>query len=126
MTPERWRRIEDVYHAALARGAEERGAFVAEACAGDEALWREVVSLLAQHASLAGTLEGAAVGMAAPNRGRLDEESSVYPASSDGPQSISSENSAQRYCRLKNAAARPAARLAPAESRSADRAPDRS
>src|SRR5262245_4839771 len=65
MTPERWRRIEDVYHAALARQPEGRDAVVAEACAGDEALRREVASLLAQHASLAGTLAGAAVGMAA-------------------------------------------------------------
>jgi eukaryotic-like serine/threonine-protein kinase len=64
MTPERWRRIDDVYHAALAREAEERDAFVAEACAGDEAMRREVVSLLAQNASLAGTLEVAVVGMA--------------------------------------------------------------
>jgi len=65
MTPERWRRIDDVYHAALAREAEERDALVAEACAGDEAMRREVVSLLAQNASLVGRLEGAAVGMAA-------------------------------------------------------------
>src|SRR5215467_1741798 len=41
-------RIESLYHAARLRPAEERSAFLAEACGGDEALRREVESLLAQ------------------------------------------------------------------------------
>ena len=48
MTPERWRRIEELYHAAHARPADERAAFLAEACRGDEKLRREVESLLNQ------------------------------------------------------------------------------
>jgi serine/threonine protein kinase/tetratricopeptide (TPR) repeat protein len=46
-TPERWARIERLYHETLACGANERGSFLADACAGDDALRREVESLLA-------------------------------------------------------------------------------
>ena len=44
---ERWARTERLFHEALACGAKERGSFLAEACAGDDALRREVESLLA-------------------------------------------------------------------------------
>src|SRR5262245_60376279 len=46
MTPERWRQIEQLYHGALKRDTDERAAFLAEACAGDESLRGEVESLL--------------------------------------------------------------------------------
>ena len=46
MTPDRWREIERVYLAALERGADERAAFLAEACGNDGGLRREVESLL--------------------------------------------------------------------------------
>src|SRR5215204_2161432 len=49
MTPERWRRVEELFHAALGRDGAERAAFLAEACAGDEALRREVERLVAAH-----------------------------------------------------------------------------
>ena len=48
MEPERWRKIEFVYHSALEREVSGRAAFVAHACGGDEALRGEVESLLAQ------------------------------------------------------------------------------
>jgi len=48
MTPERWQRVSDLYEAVLDRPASEREAFVADACAGDSALRREIQSLLAQ------------------------------------------------------------------------------
>src|SRR2546430_13513350 len=51
MTPERWRRVEKLYHAALAREAGDRELFLANACAGDDALRRDVESLLTQPAS---------------------------------------------------------------------------
>jgi eukaryotic-like serine/threonine-protein kinase len=47
----RWVAVEGLFWAALAKPAEGRGAFLAEACAGDEALRREVESLLARNAS---------------------------------------------------------------------------
>ena len=56
MTPERWREIERVYHAALAAAPEARDAVLAEACAGDDGLRCEVESLLAQ-ASVSGVLD---------------------------------------------------------------------
>jgi Tol biopolymer transport system component/tRNA A-37 threonylcarbamoyl transferase component Bud32 len=45
MTPERWREIERLYHAALAREPGERAAFLSGACGADHALRREVESL---------------------------------------------------------------------------------
>ncbi|MFN2512347.1 MAG: protein kinase [Pyrinomonadaceae bacterium] len=49
MTPERYRQIGDIYHDALEVDREERAAFLDHACAGDEALRREVESLIASH-----------------------------------------------------------------------------
>ena len=46
MTPERWQRVEELYHAAYATPAGERAAFLAEACREDDALRRQVESLL--------------------------------------------------------------------------------
>jgi serine/threonine protein kinase len=45
MTPERWQEIERLYHAARERPAGERARFLAEACAADEPLRREIESL---------------------------------------------------------------------------------
>ena len=45
MTPERWREIEHLYHAALARPLDQRARFLADGCGGDEALRQEVESL---------------------------------------------------------------------------------
>src|ERR1019366_6740595 len=44
----RWRRVEEIYRAAAERKPEERAAFLAVACSGDEDLRREVETLLAQ------------------------------------------------------------------------------
>ena len=49
MTPERWRAVDTVIQGALACDPERRDDFVAEACAGDEELRREVESLLDAH-----------------------------------------------------------------------------
>src|SRR5262245_10204290 len=47
MTPERWRRIADVFYTALARESTERHAFLDQACAGDAALRLEIDAMLA-------------------------------------------------------------------------------
>src|SRR5258707_2783733 len=65
MTLDRWRQISQLYHAALNRDGDDRGAFLTEACGGDEPLRREVESLLAQPASAQGFLDGEALGRAA-------------------------------------------------------------
>ena len=46
MEPERWKRVEDLYHAALERDESTRAAFLQESCNGDDDLRREVESLL--------------------------------------------------------------------------------
>ncbi|MGH9939220.1 MAG: hypothetical protein ACREAM_23505, partial [Blastocatellia bacterium] len=46
---EKWRRVEEIYYAALEIAAGGRAAFLDQACAGDETLRREVESLLAAH-----------------------------------------------------------------------------
>jgi serine/threonine protein kinase/Tol biopolymer transport system component len=48
MAPERWQKIERLYHSALECAPESRAAFLKEATGGDEDLRREVVSLLEQ------------------------------------------------------------------------------
>jgi serine/threonine-protein kinase len=62
---DRWATVERLYHAALARPAGERAAFLAEACASDDPLRREVESLLAQPASAEDLLARGAVAAAA-------------------------------------------------------------
>jgi len=57
MKPERWQQIERLYHSALEREAGQRVAFLAEACAGDDALRREVESLLANDTQVESFIE---------------------------------------------------------------------
>src|SRR6266852_9480639 len=49
MKPERWNKIESIFHKALDAEEGRRGAVLEESCAGDEDLRREVESLLAHH-----------------------------------------------------------------------------
>jgi len=49
MTPERYQQIGEIYHSALELGPKQRVAFLAQACAGDEELLREVESLIASN-----------------------------------------------------------------------------
>ncbi|MBL8190468.1 MAG: PD40 domain-containing protein [Acidobacteria bacterium] len=50
MTPESWAQIEPLYHEARALPADERAAFLAKACAGDQSMLREIETLLAADA----------------------------------------------------------------------------
>jgi serine/threonine protein kinase/Tol biopolymer transport system component len=63
MPTERWQLVERLYYGALERPAGERSAYLAEACAGDEALARDVQSLLDQP-SMPGFLEEPALAIA--------------------------------------------------------------
>src|ERR1041384_525317 len=47
MESNRWQKVEELFHAALARDSKERSAFLDGACGSDTALRREVDSLLA-------------------------------------------------------------------------------
>jgi len=57
MKPERWQRVEQLYHSALEREDGQRAAFLAAACAGDDSLRREVESLLAHQTPAENLLE---------------------------------------------------------------------
>ena len=46
MTPERWRKVGEIFHAALEERPEQRKHWVESACAGDAELRAEVLSLL--------------------------------------------------------------------------------
>ena len=49
MTPERWRQITELFHAARDRDPAQRDTFLADACQEDAALQREVAAMLAGH-----------------------------------------------------------------------------
>jgi hypothetical protein len=57
MLAERWQEIERLYHAALELRPEDRGTYLEAACGGDQALRREVESLLASDDRAADFLE---------------------------------------------------------------------
>ncbi|MBA3354700.1 MAG: serine/threonine protein kinase, partial [Pyrinomonadaceae bacterium] len=65
MTPERYRQIGELYHAAIELDAQERAAFLARACAGDEEMRREVESLVASHEEAADFIAEPALAVAA-------------------------------------------------------------
>ena len=84
MTPDRWKDVERLYHAARAEAPEARPAFLAKTCGGDEALRQEVQSLLA-HASASGVLDRAGMSVAegrlggeAPSTNRIGRRLGVY------------------------------------------------
>jgi serine/threonine protein kinase len=56
MRPERWRKVEELYHAASEREPSLRAAFLREACQDDDELKSEVESLLAEDPSPDGLL----------------------------------------------------------------------
>jgi serine/threonine protein kinase len=65
MTPERYRQIGDLYHAALEFDAGERAAFLETACVGDAELLREVESLIVSHDQGADFIASPALAVAA-------------------------------------------------------------
>ena len=65
MKPERWQKIERLYHTALECEPGVRAAFLDEACAGDEDLRREVAALLAYDDKAANFIEAPALAVAA-------------------------------------------------------------
>src|SRR5262249_46295999 len=65
MDSERWKQVDQVLQSALDRPPEEREAFLRQACAGDEALEREVRSLLASERQAGRFLEHPAIEVAA-------------------------------------------------------------
>src|SRR5512135_801782 len=62
---DRFSRVEQVYHQALERSTEERPAFLAEACAGNDDLRHEVEKLLSFDKRAASFMESPALDVAA-------------------------------------------------------------
>jgi serine/threonine protein kinase/tetratricopeptide (TPR) repeat protein len=67
MKPERWSHIEQLYHAALERPANQRAAFLAEVCADDLKLLSEVEMLIAANEQAGGFLASPAIELEARN-----------------------------------------------------------
>ena len=65
MKSEPWKEIDSLFHAALEREASERAVFLADVCAGDEELRREVESLIASHEPSDSFIDSLAPGLAA-------------------------------------------------------------
>jgi hypothetical protein len=78
VTPERWRQINDLFHAVLDERPEARDAFLTSAAAGDAELAREVRSLLQRHESVGDFLEKPAYQVAA--KLILDDDPNAPPA----------------------------------------------
>ncbi len=60
MTPQRWKKVEELYHSAVEQPSNLRSNFLAQACGDDIDLQREVESLLAQSSDDDGPLSGPA------------------------------------------------------------------
>jgi eukaryotic-like serine/threonine-protein kinase len=84
MTPERWRQVDELYHAALAQPAGQRAAFLAQACARDEALREKIESLLKAHERAGGFLDSPVW----PRRFGLADQTGLKPGTQVGPYQI--------------------------------------
>src|SRR5262249_52551695 len=60
MKAERWQKVNDLFQSAADRAPDERMAFLKEACQGDQALWREVKSLIVLYERAEGFIESPA------------------------------------------------------------------
>ncbi len=65
MDPERWKQVDYLLQSALRRPPSEREAFLRQACGSDQALEREVRSLLTSHEEAGSFLESPAMDVAA-------------------------------------------------------------
>ena len=74
MDAERWRRINELFHAALERDPGSRDAFIDEACTGDPALRTEVLSLVRMHS-----------GPGVVDRPAVEADPGLLPTADDDP-----------------------------------------
>ena len=58
MTLERWKRIKEIFNAALDKPLEKRASFLGQVCSGDESLQHEVERLLGEHQEAGSTFLG--------------------------------------------------------------------
>jgi len=86
MTPERYQQIGEIYHSALELGPKQRVAFLAQACAGDEELLREVESLIASNEQAGEFIHAPALEVAAELL--TTDQCDLLPGKSLGPYTI--------------------------------------
>jgi len=79
MDPNRWKQIDNLLQAALERPPAQRAEFLRQACAGDQALEREVRSLLASHQESGSFLDSPAIEVPAQ---------AIVPARNDTPETV--------------------------------------
>src|ERR1035437_286263 len=79
MDSERWKQVDGVLQSVLDHPPEERDAFLRHACAGDEALEREVRSLLTSEEQAGGFLQNPAIEGAAGALARRSLDRSIDP-----------------------------------------------
>jgi Tol biopolymer transport system component len=83
MSPERWKQIELLYHAALEREPGTQQAFLDQACAGDDELLAEVLSLLDHDAKSARFIEESVLRVAARElAGQASSDVQTLPSAS--------------------------------------------
>jgi eukaryotic-like serine/threonine-protein kinase len=87
MKPERWQRVEELYHSATALPGDQRVPFLARACGEDRDLLDEVQSLLNQGVTAQGWLDLPAMAMLAK---------AIAPAAGQNP--VSSERQTGTHC----------------------------
>src|SRR4030095_7460716 len=80
MDPHRWQRIDELFQAAIARAAEERPAFLDEACAGDDELRHQLGRLARGPEGSTGFLETPVATDAFRILASADDASTVQPA----------------------------------------------
>ena len=91
MSSDRWSDVEQLFHDALARDAGERAAFLNEACGSDEALRREVESLLGYAGQTRGFMQRSAIDVAAEGSSRDSERTYLLsPGAQLGPYTVTS------------------------------------
>jgi hypothetical protein len=73
MEAKRWQEIKRIYESAAGMAPERRGAFLQDACAGDESLRDQVESFLECRPAAEEFLKSPAFKMAAPDPGGSDE-----------------------------------------------------
>ena len=96
MDSERWKQVDDILQSVLDRPPEERDAFLRQACAGDEALEREVRSLLTSEEQAGRFLENPALEVAARALARQEREDAQEGSDSPIGRTISHYRIAQK------------------------------
>src|SRR5688572_8970405 len=86
MKPDRWQKVDEIFHAALQYKPDERKTFIEQACRGDEELRRELESLLAEEGEADQFIEEPAMDVMAKDL--ADDQREVLIGKNIGPYKI--------------------------------------